>query len=242
MPDNVDKFIEYYWLEDVGASAQTVGAQDVLVAVAGGAYNDRQMTQQGDLCFGSKAILGWLIAAAADDNLFDCHVFHRAIAKIARHIADGDDDFLAFDDFAKDAVLIVEKRRRLMRDEKLAAVGIRPGVSHRQDAGLGMFEIGMELIFEAIARATGAVAQRITPLNHETRNHPMKNCSVVERLFDLFFGFRVAPLFRAVGEADEVGDGLGRLVFKELDDDIAHAGFEGRIDGAFLILSVSVKR
>ena len=39
-------------------------------------------------------------------------------------------------DLAEDRVPVVEVRRRRQRDEELAAVGVRAGVGHRQDAGL----------------------------------------------------------------------------------------------------------
>src|SRR5918999_6298189 len=98
-----------------------------------------------------------------------------------------------------------------------------------------MFKLRMELVLEAITRAAGAVTERITALNHEPRDHAVKNSSVIQRPLYFLSGFGIHPLFRAACKSDKVSHGLGRLVFEELDDDIAHAGLEGRIHRAFFV-------
>ena len=100
------------------------------------------------------------ITAAADDDFFQHHLFNRPVARVARRVADGDDNFLTLDHFTEDAVAIVEMQRRRERDEELAAVGIGSGVGHREDAAFGMAQLGVEFVFELVARSAGAVAER----------------------------------------------------------------------------------
>src|SRR4029450_1988221 len=45
------------------------------------------------------------------------------------------DDVVPFDALAKDHVLAVQVRRRGRADEELRAVGVRPGIRHRERAG-----------------------------------------------------------------------------------------------------------
>src|SRR6266481_10071097 len=59
----------------------------------------------------------------------------RAIHSVARGLGNLVGDVLAFHDFAKDRVAIIEVRRGRYRDKELAAVGARPGVSHRKFSG-----------------------------------------------------------------------------------------------------------
>src|SRR5436190_661883 len=59
----------------------------------------------------------------------------RLVAPIDGDIADRLDDVEAFGDDAEDRVAAIEMRRWRERDEELAAVGVRAGVGHREDAG-----------------------------------------------------------------------------------------------------------
>src|SRR5579885_3338050 len=69
-----------------------------------------------------------------------------------------DDAILAGDDLAEHRVLAVEPRRRHVRDEELAAVRVRAGVRHRQDACLVVLERGHDLVLEAVAGAAAATS------------------------------------------------------------------------------------
>jgi hypothetical protein len=51
----------------------------------------------------------------------------------------------------------------------------------------------------------------------------MKDDAVEVRLLVLFAGLRVRPFNRALGQAREVGDGLGRLVLEELNGENSRA-------------------
>jgi hypothetical protein len=54
------------------------------------------------------------VTAPRDDHFFEHDVFARAVAAVTRYTCDRRYDFLAFDDFAENAVLAVEKWRLLM--------------------------------------------------------------------------------------------------------------------------------
>src|ERR1700722_4473792 len=86
--------------------------------------------------------------------------FERPVARFARRrLGDFLHDLHAFDHFAEDTSLVVEPWRRRKRDEELAAVGVRPGVGHRQDAGLVVPQLWAELVSELVAGAAGPRAE-----------------------------------------------------------------------------------
>src|SRR5262245_47786227 len=117
----------------------------------------------------------WLVTSARDDHFLEHHFLNRPIAKIPRHVDDGVDDILAFYDLAEHAVFAVEPWGRFLDDKELATVGIGSGVSHGQDARFRVLEIGIEFVLEAISRTTGAVAQRIAPLDHKAGDDAMND-------------------------------------------------------------------
>jgi hypothetical protein len=73
----------------------------------------------------------------------------------------------------------VEKGSGLMGDEKLAAVGIWPGVGHGEYASLTVPEVGMKFVFKPITGSAGAIAHRVTALDHEARDDAVKYGPVV---------------------------------------------------------------
>lgn len=86
------------------------------------------------------------------------------------------------------------------RDKELAAVGVGAGISHRENARLGMSQLEV-FIFKPgpINRfATGAVViSKITTLAHEIRNHPMEAATLVtETLFSGAQGTKVLCCLR----------------------------------------------
>ena len=48
-------------------------------------------------------------------------------------------------------MLAVQPRRRCQRDEELAAVGVRPGIGHRQDARARVLELFLDFVLELLA-------------------------------------------------------------------------------------------
>ena len=118
------------------------------------------------------------------------------------------------------AVVVVQQRRGRHGDEELAAVGIGPGVGHREHARLGVLQLGVKLVGEFVSGTAAAGALRIAALDHEIRNHAMKNGAVVERL----------PGLGSFRQADEVLDRARRLVGEQLDLERAFRGIECGVD------------
>src|SRR5216683_3042585 len=63
-------------------------------------------------------------------------------------------------------------------DEELAAIGVRPGVGHRERSELVAPWLG-QLVFETVPGATPAGALRITALQHEAGNDSVEDDVVV---------------------------------------------------------------
>ena len=83
---------------------------------------------------------------ALDLDVIDGHRSVGAVAAIARHAGNFIGDVLSFDDLTENGVPVIEVRRGSDGDEKLAAVGIGPGVGHGKFAGLGMLQRGMKFV------------------------------------------------------------------------------------------------
>src|SRR6185369_12190560 len=88
-------------------------------------------------------------------DAFDPYLIHgdrgaRAVAGVARQLGNFVGDFLAFDHFAEDGVLVVEPGCGRDGDEKLAAVGAGSGIGHRELAGFGVLERRVEFVAEGV--------------------------------------------------------------------------------------------
>jgi hypothetical protein len=118
-------------------------------------------------------------------------------------------DVLAFGDFTEDGVFSVEPVGGDVGDEELTAVGTWACVGHREDAGLAVFEGGVELVAEAVAGAAHSAAGGVTALDHEVFDDAMELDAVV------------VPAF---GEVEEVGAGHGNLGCEEGGFDVTFAG------------------
>src|SRR5207237_6175454 len=113
--------------------------------------------------------------------------------------------------------------------KELRSVGIGTGVSVGQAPWNIELEIRTKLIFNLVARAAGAVSQRIASLDHEVGDHAMKNSSVIERNPMLHLaGFGIAPVARARGQAYEVRDRVGRLIRKKGASHLSCSGINYR--------------
>ena len=69
-----------------------------------------------------------------------------------------------------------------MGNEKLRAVCARPGIRHREDAGLVVSKLRVEFVAKAIARTAAAGAGGIAALRHEVGNHAVENGAIVKVL------------------------------------------------------------
>src|SRR5277367_1423335 len=81
---------------------------------------------------------------------------------------------------SEDGMLAVEPIGYDMRDEELRAVGIRPGVGHRECAGLMFARIVSRFIAEAIAGAAAAGAGGVAALDHEIGDDAVEFHAVIK--------------------------------------------------------------
>src|ERR1041385_6324662 len=116
--------------------------------------------------------------------------------------------------------------RRHFSDKEWRAIGIWAGVGHGQTARAVKCQAGVEFVFKLITRPADALSQRITTLDHEAGNHPMKNGSVIQRSLRLLAGPRVGPFFGSGGQSDKVLYCLGRVGGEEFARKIAGRGVE----------------
>ena len=98
--------------------------------------------------------------------------------------------------------MIVEPWRRFVRNKKLASIGSRPGIGHRERAPLDL--VLVELVLEGVPGATRSRPRRVAALDHEVRDDAVEDELVVETV---------------ARELDEVVDGLRRVLRVELDVD-----------------------
>src|SRR5690606_20591277 len=168
--------------------------------------------------------------SALDGDRLDDDRVDRLVHRAGGGGADGVHDLTAglVGDLAEDRVLAVEPRGGVEGDEELRAVGARAGVGHGEQVGLVEDELGVDLVLERVARATGAGAQRATALDHEALDHPVEAQAVVVLLAAAagVVGVGLGPL----GETDEVVDRLGSVVGEQVDDDVAAVGLERGLD------------
>ena len=121
---------------------------------------------------------------------------------------------------AENGVFAVQPRGVLVGNEELAAIGVRPGIGHREDAGAIVLQRSNDLVAELITRAATAIALGVAALDHEIGNHAMKLHPVVKRFAlcrgrSSIFGVVLGPF----GQPNEVRHGERRfLEFQEEDD------------------------
>src|ERR1700692_3167081 len=108
---------------------------------------------------------------------------------------------------AEDGVLTLEAGGGNFSDEKLRAVGVGPGIGVGETPGTIECDIGRSLVLEFIAGIARAIAFGISTLNHETRDHAVKDGAVI-KWNAVLLGVRdgAGPVFCAAGEADEILD------------------------------------
>src|ERR1700728_3018291 len=135
---------------------------------------------------------------------------------IARHesnlLHQGDRRFVTL---TKDRIAAIQVRSGDFGDKELRSVGVRTGVRVRQPSGLIKEQISRSLILELVAGIARPVAGRIASLNHEARNHAMKNRAVIKRNSVLIGATGgIFPVFRPRRKAYEVGHSDRSLVWE----------------------------
>ena len=140
--------------------------------------------------------------------------------------ADGVDDVAALlvGDLTEDGVLVGQPAGGRGGDEELRAVGARAGVGHREQVGAVEGELGVELVLERVAGATGAGAERAAALEHEAVDDAVEAEAVVVALTRP--AGVVVVVLGALREAGEVLHGLGRVVGEEVQHDVATVGLQ----------------
>src|SRR5690606_11834785 len=169
-----------------------------------------------------------------DADAVDHNVFNRLVTGILLHGLDLLDHSLRLFvfDLSEDGVLALQPGGGHRRDEELRAVGatthLDTGVRHRQYVGLGEVELGVDLVIELVAGATGALAERVAALNHEVVDDAVEDHTVVQRVLGDLSGGGVGPFDLAGGQPDEIGNGLGGVVGQQVDFDVAQRSVQGR--------------
>jgi len=110
-------------------------------------------------------------------------------------------------------VFAVEPVRHDVGDEKLAAVRVWSRVCHRQRACLVLVRVALELVGKLITRSAASAGGRITALDHEIGNNPMKDGPVI----------KLVP-----GQEDKIIDCVWRILGEEFADNFAARSIEHR--------------
>src|SRR5438445_4291548 len=178
---------------------------------------------------------------ALDFYVIECDSGVGTIVAVAWQRGNFVGDVLAFHHLAKNGVLVVEPRCRSNGDEKLAAVGIGPGIGHGKLAGFGMLQRRMKFVGEFIAWPAHAGTVRAASLNHEIRNDAVEDEAVIERALFFLSGFFVGEFPGAFSETDKVFDSFGGFFFQQFDDDVALRGFENGIGASGTSHAISLE-
>ena len=161
-----------------------------------------------------------------DVDGFDDDVLGGLVAHVGGHFGDLVDDGLRrlVDHLAENRVLAVKPGRRGHGDEELRSVGPRPGVRHGEHIRVVEVQLGVDLVLELVAGASGSATQRVASLDHEAVDHAVEDRAVIERLSGLLSRSGVGPLALARRQLDEVRDCFGCVVGIQLHDDVAVIG------------------
>src|SRR3954447_10351910 len=104
---------------------------------------------------------------ASDLHGLNDDILDGTILRAGPRAANLADDIHPVNDFAEDAVTVVEVRCRPERNEELAAIGVGTAIRHRQNAGLAVTQRRMKLVCEIVPGPTRTSAERIAALDHE---------------------------------------------------------------------------
>lgn len=88
-------------------------------------------------------------------------------------------------------MLVVEPGAGHGGDEKLRPVGIGPGIGHAERKRAVVAQVAVELVFEFASPnrlAARPIAQRVSHLHHEARNHPVHDGAVVVAVAGVHLG------------------------------------------------------
>jgi hypothetical protein len=103
-------------------------------------------------------------------------------------------------------------------------------VGHAEHVRLVELQLRVELVDELVSGAAAARAVRVAGLDHEAVDDPVEDHPVVERTGRLTLCVACRVLLGAVGQADEVRHGLGRVIREEVDPDVTPRSVQGGRD------------
>src|SRR5580698_796712 len=154
---------------------------------------------------------------AGDGDVIDLHWLIGTVIRITAHPCDllyqGDAGCVAL---AEDGVSAVQARVGHLSDKKLRAVGAGTSIRVGEASGTIELEVIRGFILESVAGIAGAGAHRVTALNHEVWNYAMEDGAVIKWNAVFFLvSDGAGPILGARGQADEIGDADGSLIWKE---------------------------
>src|SRR5208282_125750 len=120
--------------------------------------------------------------------------------------------------------MAIEPIRRRHGDEKLRAVGARPGVGHGEAAGAVEGKVIHEFVVKLVTGPARAGAERAASLNHEFRYHAVEDLAVVKRPLGPLVRLGIHKFLRSLREPHEVLDGHRRLVREKLAGNFPKSG------------------
>src|SRR5580704_2129020 len=176
-------------------------------------------------------LAGFSMLASCRSGPFDAHGFQfdgllRLVVRSARQFRYFCGDIHSLDHLAKDGVHVIEPGRRRHGNEKLASVCAGSGVGHRKFPGLVVFQGLIKFVAEAVTWIAGSGSEWASALNHELRNHAMKNEAVVKRTLHFLPGLGVLEFLGAFRKAYEIPDGLRGFLIEQADDNRPLRSFE----------------
>src|SRR5579864_1152249 len=158
------------------------------------------------------------------------HVLYRTVLGALLHPGDFVCHVLAFHYFTENCVIAREPWSSGDGDKKLAAVGSRACICHRQLACfIKLVRRAFSLVSEFIAWAAHPRATGVAALDHEIRDYPMKNCAAVKWAVAALAAHAVFPAAFAFSKVSKVLGGNGGLFFKEPADNLAFSSIKNRI-------------
>ncbi len=122
---------------------------------------------------------------------------------------------LSRDHLAEDRMFAVKVRGWQVGDKELAAIGVRSGICHGENARLFVFERAVDLVGKLITRAAGACASRVAALDHEIGDHAMKADAII---------------VSALGEVEKIRGGDWDLRSEDSRVDVASGGVKCDFD------------
>ena len=172
----------------------TVGIrEESLIPVIRQVYHEvlRMQAQQEN----RRTMCGGFLLFFRNGDCFDLLLFERLIGKIRIDGRDAVQNVKAVRHFAERGILPVEMRRVLVHDKELRTRRIRLHRARHGDDTARVFErifhaVRRKLPLDLIAGTAHTGAGRITALNHEARNHAVKNQSVIETVICQFHKVR----------------------------------------------------